>query len=226
MNAFDPVIIAYRKAVCSVNALPASDPRSFEHVSSATTGNHFGQRHKLPEHLPAGKSLSSSGSCIAMYLYGVRAHLPQMACYDLLSLRIGDYNSPWNGSLPPMFRDAYERSFVTQRTAVRAMNRAGAQARLPGLGRWTTRGFWAPAYSRHPCPAFASRSARTIIVYVLARWLDGFRAYARARIRGISSLHHVQHGPHVDLWLAQGSCVVESQFFRHTGRTQSTHFLT
>jgi len=117
MNAFDPVITAYQKAVTAMRALPASDPRSWTY-QAAIHGTIAGPPQTAWNTCQHGNYFFWSWH--RMYLYWFERICRRMACDDCFALPYWDYNSASQRQLPPMFRDTSSSLFISQRNS--AMN--------------------------------------------------------------------------------------------------------
>ena len=212
MNAFDPVIIAYRKAVAAMHALPASDPRSWTY-QAAIHGTIAGPPQTAWNTCQHGNYFFWSWH--RKYLYWFERICRRMACDDCFALPYWDYNSPAERQLPPMFRDPTSDLFVTQRNA--AMN-SGAGS-LPA---------WAVDYSAGLAqPNFTSASSsleglpHNIVHVLVGGWMGSVPTAAQDPI---FFLHHCNMDRLWDLWLAQGGGRIDPVFDNTWKNTKYTFF--
>jgi hypothetical protein len=112
MNAYDPVIVAYRKAVATMRALPATDPRSWSY-QAAIHGTFTTPPQTAWNTCQHGDYFFWSWH--RMYLYWFERICRRMACDDCFALPYWDYNNPAQRQLPPMFRDTSSDLYVAQR---------------------------------------------------------------------------------------------------------------
>ena len=199
MNAFDPVITSYRKAIKAMRELPTSDPRSWSY-QAAIHGTFTTPPQTAWNTCQHGNYFFWSWH--RMYLYWFERICRRMACDDCFALPYWDYNSPSERQLPPMFRDSSSELFVSQRDP--SMN-SGAGS-LPA---------WAVDYSAGLAQAsFASASSSLEqlphnIVHVLVGgpgacangWMGCVPTAAQDPI---FFLHHCNMDRLWNLWLAQG----------------------
>ena len=112
MNAFDPVIASYRKAIKAMRGLPASDPRSWSY-QAAIHGTFTTPPQTAWNTCQHGNYFFWSWH--RMYLYWFERICRRMACDDCFALPYWDYNSASERQLPPTFRDPSSELFVSQR---------------------------------------------------------------------------------------------------------------
>jgi len=112
MNAYDPVITSYRKAIKAMRELPTSDPRSWTYQAAihATFTTPIQTAWDTCQH---GNYFFWSWH--RMYLYWFERICRRMCCDDCFALPYWDYNSPSERQLPSMFRDPASELFVSQR---------------------------------------------------------------------------------------------------------------
>jgi len=219
MNAFDPVIAAYRKAVAAMRALPSSDPRSWTY-QAAIHGT------------LAGPPQTAWNTCQhrnyffwswhRMYLYWFERICRRMACDDCFALPYWDYNSPSERQLPPMFRDPTSDLFVSQRDP----NMNSGAGSLPA---------WAVNYSAGLAQAnFTSASSSLenlphnqihVLVGGPGACLNGWMGCVPTAAQDpIFFLHHCNMDRLWNLWLAQGGGRIDPVFDNTWKNTRYTFF--
>jgi tyrosinase len=212
MNAFDPVITAYQKAVTAMRALPASDPRSWTY-QAAIHGTIAGPPQTAWNTCQHGNYFFWSWH--RMYLYWFERICRRMACDDCFALPYWDYNSASQRQLPPMFRDTSSSLFISQRNS--AMN-SGAGS-LPA---------WAVDYSAGLAQVNFNTASSSLegtphgIVHVLVGgWMGSVPTAAQDPI---FYLHHCNLDRLWDLWLAQGGGRIDPVFDSTWKNTKYTFF--
>lgn len=192
MNAFDPVITTYRKAVAAMRALLPSDPRSWTY-QAAIHGTLAGPPQVAWNTCQHGNYFFWSWH--RMYLYWFERICRRMACDDCFALPYWDYNSPSQRQLPAMFRDPSSDLFVSQRDP----NMNSGAGSLPA---------WAVDYSaglaqlNFPGASSSLEGLPHNWVHVLVGGWMGF--VPTAAQDPIFFLHHCNMDRLWNLWLAQG----------------------
>jgi hypothetical protein len=212
MNAFDPVIAAYRKAVAAMRALPSSDPRSWTY-QAAIHGTLAGPPQTAWNTCQHGNYFFWSWH--RMYLYWFERICRRMACDDCFALPYWDYNSPSQRQLPPMFRDSASDLFISQRNP--SMN-SGAGS-LPA---------WAVNYSAGLAQLnFTSASGsleglpHNWVHVLVGGWMGSVPTAAQDPI---FFLHHCNMDRLWNLWLAQGGGRIDPVFDNTWKNTKWTFF--
>jgi hypothetical protein len=192
MNAFDPVIGAYRKAVATMRALSPSDPRSWSY-QAAIHGTFAGPPQTAWNTCQHGNYFFWSWH--RMYLYWFERICRRMACDDCFALPYWDYNAPSQRQLPSMFRDPASELFVMQRDP--NMN-SGAGSLAP----------WAVDYSAGLALVNFNSASSSLegvphgVVHVsIGGWMGSVPTAAQDPI---FYLHHCNLDRLWNLWLAQG----------------------
>ena len=192
MNAFDPVIVAYRKAIATMRALPATDPRSWSY-QAAIHGTFTTPAQTAWNSCQHGNYFFWSWH--RMYLYWFERICRRMACDDCFALPYWDYNNPAERQLPSMFRDPASDLFISARNP--AMN-SGAGS-LPA---------WAVDYSAGLAQInfnTASSSLESLphnqVHVLVGGWMGSVPTAAQDPI---FFLHHCNMDRLWNLWLAQG----------------------
>ena len=192
MNAFDPVITAYGKAVKAMQALPTTDPRNWAYQAAihGTLTNPPQTAWNTCQH---GNYFFWSWH--RMYLYWFERICRRMACDDCFALPYWDYNSPSQRQLPPMFRDPASPLFVAQRDP----NMNSGAGSLPA---------WVVDYSAGLAqPNFVNGSSsledipHNMVHVFTGGWMGSVPTAAQDPI---FFLHHCNMDRLWNLWLAQG----------------------
>jgi Common central domain of tyrosinase len=192
MNAYDPVIAAYRKAVAAMQALPTTDPRSWSY-QAAIHGTFTTPPQTAWNTCQHGNYFFWSWH--RMYLYWFERICRRMACDDCFALPYWDYNNPAERQLPSMFRDPSSDLFISARNS--AIN-SGAGS-LPA---------WAVDYSAGLAQTSFNGASSSLEglphnqVHVLVGGLMG--SVPTAAQDPIFFLHHCNMDRLWNLWLAQG----------------------
>ena len=212
MNAFDPVIAAYRKAVAAMRTLPPSDPRCWTY-QAAIHGTFAGPPQTAWNTCQHGNYFFWSWH--RMYLYWFERICRRMACDDCFALPYWDYNSPSERQLPPMFRDSASDLFIAQRNP--SMN-SGAGS-LPA---------WAVDYSAGFGQLnFISASSsleglpHNVVHVLVGGWMGSVPTAAQDPI---FFLHHCNMDRLWDLWLAQGGGRIDPVLDNTWKNTKYTFF--
>jgi hypothetical protein len=212
MNAFDPVIVSYRKAVAAMRALPASDSRSWTY-QAAIHGTFASPPQTAWNTCQHGNYFFWSWH--RMYLYWFERICRRMACDDCFALPYWDYNSPSERQLPPIFRDPASDLFVTQRDP----NMNSGAGSLPA---------WAVDYSAGFAPLNFTGTSSSLeglphnVVHVLVGgWMGSVPTAAQDPI---FFLHHCNMDRLWNLWLAQGGGRIDPVFDTTWKNTKYTFF--
>lgn len=212
MNAFDPVISAYRKAVAAMRTLPATDPRSWTY-QAAIHGTFTTPPQTAWNTCQHGNYFFWSWH--RMYLYWFERICRSMACDECFALPYWDYNSSSERQLPPMFRDPASELFVSQRDP----NMNSGAGSLPA---------WAVDYSTGFAQLNFSSGSSSLeglphnIVHVLVGgWMGSVPTAAQDPI---FFLHHCNMDRLWNLWLAQGGGRIDPVFDSMWKGTKYTFF--
>ena len=211
MNAYDPVIVAYRKAVATMKALPSTDPRSWPY-QAAIHGTLAGPPQTAWNTCQHGNYFFWSWH--RMYLYWFERICRRMACDDCFALPYWNYNDPAERQLPSMFRDTTSDLFVSARNP--AMN-SGAGS-LPA---------WAVDYSAglaqmnfNSASSSLESTPHNIVHVLVGGWMGSVPTAAQDPI---FFLHHCNMDRLWNLWLAQGGRI-DPVFDNTWKNTQYTFF--
>jgi tyrosinase len=212
MNAFDPIITAYSKAVTAMRALPVSDPRSWTY-QAAIHGTLAGPPQTAWNTCQHGNYFFWSWH--RMYLYWFERICRRMACDDCFALPYWDYNSSTERQLPPMFRDPASALFIAQRNP----NMNSGAGSLPA---------WAVDYSAGLAQLSFNTGSSSLesvphnVVHVLTGgWMGSVPTAAQDPI---FYLHHCNLDRLWNLWLAQGGGRIDPVFDNTWKNTKYTFF--
>jgi len=192
MNAFDPVITAYRKAVGAMRTLPASDPRSWTY-QAAIHGTLSGPPQTAWNTCQHGNYFFWSWH--RMYLYWFERICRRMACDECFALPYWDYNAASERQLPPMFRDPASELFISQRDP----NMNSGSGSLPAWAVDYTAGFAQPNFANGS--SSLEGLPHNIVHVLVGGWMGSVPTAAQDPI---FFLHHCNMDRLWNLWLAQG----------------------
>ena len=212
MNAFDPVIAAYRKAVAAMNALPASDHRNWTY-QAAIHGTLAGPPQTAWNTCQHGNYFFWSWH--RMYLYWFERICRRMACDDCFALPYWDYNSPSERQLPPMFRDPASELFVTQRNP----NMNSGAGSLPAWAVDYSAGFAQLNFNNGS--SSLESVPHNVVHGLMGGWMGSVPTAAQDPI---FYLHHCNLDRLWNLWLAQGGGRIDPVFDNTWKNTKFTFF--
>jgi tyrosinase len=212
MNAYDPVITAYRKAVATMKALSPSDPRSWTY-QAAIHGTFAGPPQTAWNTCQHGNYFFWSWH--RMYLYWFERICRRMACDDCFALPYWNYNDLAQRQLPSMFRDTTSDLYVSARNG--AMN-SGAGS-LPGWAVDYSAGFAQPNFNS-ASSSFEGLPHNQVHVLV-GGWMGSVPTAAQDPI---FFLHHCNMDRLWNLWLAQGGGRIDPVFDNTWKNTKYTFF--
>jgi len=212
MNAYDPVIVAYRKAVATMKALPSTDARSWSY-QAAIHGTLTTPAQTAWNTCQHGNYFFWSWH--RMYLYWFERICRRMACDDCFALPYWNYNDPAQRQLPSMFRDTASDLYVSARNS--AMN-SGAGS-LPA---------WAVDYSAGLSQTNFNTASSSLeglphnqVHVLVGGWMGSVPTAAQDPI---FFLHHCNMDRLWNLWLAEGGGRIDPVFDNTWKNTVYTFF--